>query len=103
VSSSQPWYGTKRWQIRRSQQLRDHPLCALCLEQHRVTAATVADHITPHRGDYNLFWHGPLQSLCENCHSRFKQHVEIRGYSNAVDVHGRPIDPNHPANKIEPR
>jgi 5-methylcytosine-specific restriction endonuclease McrA len=103
VSSSQPWYGTKRWQIRRKQQLQQQPLCALCLQEHRVPAATVADHITPHKGDYNLFWHGPLQSLCENCHSRFKQRVEIHGYSNAVDVHGRPIDPNHPSNKFEPR
>ena len=103
MSAKQPWYGTKRWQIRRAQQLRDHPLCVLCLEQHRVTAATVADHITPHKGDYNLFWHGELQSLCAMHHNTSKKHIEDRGYHNAVDVNGAPIDPMHPANKIKSR
>src|SRR6266404_1730756 len=31
-------------------QLRIEPLCRLCLEAGRVTPATVADHVTPHRG-----------------------------------------------------
>lgn len=99
MSSSQPWYGTKRWQIRRKQQLQQQPLCALCLQEHRATAATVADHITAHKGDYNLFWHGELQSLCNTHHNITKKHVEARGYSNACDVYGRPIDPNHPSNQ----
>jgi hypothetical protein len=101
VSSSQPWYGTKRWQIRRKQQLQQQPLFALCLQEHRVTAATVADHVTPHKGDYNLFWHGELQSLCTAHHNMTKKHIEHRGYSNAVDVDGRPIDPNHPSHNFK--
>lgn len=101
MSSSQPWYGTKRWQTRRKQQLQQQPLCELCLKEHRVTAATVADHITPHRGDANLFWHGPLQSLCAPHHNSSKKHIEARGYSNAVDVNGWPIDPNHPSNSFK--
>lgn len=101
MSSSQPWYGTKRWRIRREQQLRQHPVCVLCLEQHRVTAATVADHIAPHQGDYNLFWHGALQSLCNPCHNSLKQRIETHGYSHAVDVDGRPIDPNHPCHNFK--
>lgn len=74
----------------------------------KVTAATVADHITPHKGDYELFWHGPLQSLCAFHHNKTKQRIERKGskaidveYSNACDVHGKPIDPRHPSNKIE--
>jgi len=33
-----------------------------------VTAANVVDHVTPHRGDWNAFVTGELQSLCEPCH-----------------------------------
>ena len=97
MSSSQPWYGTKRWQIKRKQQLQQQPLCALCLQEHRVTAATVADHVVPHKGDYNLFWHGELQSLCSTHHNATKQRIDKRGYDTACDVDGRPIDPHHPS------
>ena len=97
MSSSQPWYGTKRWQIRRKQQLQQQPLCALCLQEHRVTAATVADHVVPHKGDYNLFWHGELQSLCSTHHNATEQRIDKRGYDTACDVDGRPLDPNHPS------
>jgi 5-methylcytosine-specific restriction enzyme A len=100
MSSSQPWYGTKRWQIRRKQQLQQQPLCALCLQEHRVTAATVADHVVPHKGDYDLFWHGALQSLCAHHHNSLKKHIETRGYSSACDVDGRPIDPKHPSHNF---
>ena len=100
-SSHPKLYNNRRWHARRKQQLQQQPLCALCLQDHRVTAATVADHITPHKGDYNLFWHGALQSLCNPCHNSLKQHVEKHGYSNACDVHGRPLDPNHPSNSFK--
>ena len=36
-------YRTKRWKETRADQLRRHPLCAMCLP--RITAATVCDHI----------------------------------------------------------
>lgn len=52
------------------------PLCRMCLEQEIVTAANTADHVTPHRGDPELFWYGELQSLCPVCHSRHKQNEE---------------------------
>jgi hypothetical protein len=57
----------------------------MCLTQGKVTAATVADHITPHKGDYELFWHGPLQSLCAFHHNKTKQRIERKG-SKAIDV-----------------
>jgi 5-methylcytosine-specific restriction endonuclease McrA len=98
---SHPWYNHKRWLIRRLQQLQSHPLCALCLAQGTVTAATVADHVTPHRGDYDLFWYGPLQSLCKHHHNKVKQSIEERGYDNSCDVDGRPLDPNHPSNSFK--
>jgi len=54
-TSSQRGYGYK-WQKAREQFLREHPLCLMCQAQGRVEAATVVDHITPHRGDQSLFW-----------------------------------------------
>jgi 5-methylcytosine-specific restriction protein A len=64
-----------KWRKRRAQQLTLHPLCCMCERRGKVKAATVADHITPHRGDPVLF-QGPLQSLCQSCHSGDKQTIE---------------------------
>ena len=58
MSMHTKWHSTYRWQQHRLRQLQQQPLCAMCLTQCKVTAATVADHITPHKGDYELFWHG---------------------------------------------
>lgn len=69
------------------------------MEVHgRVTAATVADHVTPHRGDPALFA-GPLQSLCGPCHSSWKQQMEKSGRIEGCDINGIPLDPNHPFRK----
>lgn len=96
---SHPWYHTTRWRARRARQLAEHPLCKLCEEQGRVTAATIADHVEPHLGDPDKFWHGELQSLCATCHSARKQMQEKHGYSQACGVDGMPLDPNHPFNR----
>ena len=89
------WYCTAGWQRRRVHQLMIEPLCRLCLEAGRVTPATVADHVTPHRGDYNAFRLGQLRSLCPECRNRLDA-------SNAprlpVCEDGTPSDPNHPWN-----
>ncbi len=69
-------YGSK-WQTYRKRFLMSNPLCEYCLEQNRVTAATVVDHIEPHRGDQDLFWNTDNhQSLCSPCHSSAKQREE---------------------------
>ena len=75
-SSAARGYGY-RWQKRWEHHLRGEPLCRMCAAQGLVTAATVADHITPHRGDPELF-DGPLQSLCDPCHSSAKQREEAK-------------------------
>lgn len=54
-SSTQRGYGY-RWQKYRRRYLAEHPLCVECEVDGRVTAATVVDHIKPHRGDQQLFW-----------------------------------------------
>jgi len=71
----------------------------MCLERGDVAAATVADHVIPHRGDKKLFFNSGLQSLCASCHSRLKQQEETIGYMTDVGLDGWPIDPNHPSNK----
>lgn len=97
------WYGLQRWRRRSLAQLRAEPLCAMCLQAGRTTAASVADHVVPHRGDEEAFWNGKLQSLCDHCHSQTKQREEARGYGDAVGEDGWPLDPRHPANGGAPR
>ena len=80
----------------------EYPLCSMCLARNVATPATVADHITPHHGDHQLFYFGELQSLCQHCHSSRKKQLETYGYQRDVGVDGWPIDPNHPANKSRP-
>lgn len=66
-----------RWQKARRAFLINNPLCRYCQEVDRVTAATVVDHVTPHRGDMNLFWdESNWQPLCAPCHSGRKQREE---------------------------
>ncbi|TWT37006.1 HNH endonuclease [Posidoniimonas corsicana] len=60
-----------RWRRYRAEFLASHPLCVYCSNRGRVVAATVVDHIEPHRGDTVKFWavenHQPL---CVRCHNR---------------------------------
>lgn len=96
-------YKTARWRSRRMHQLADEPLCRTCAAHGRVTSATVADHIEPHRGDLTKFFEGELQSLCDQepwrCHSKVKQRAERLGFSPAVGLDGFPIDPKHRSNQ----
>jgi 5-methylcytosine-specific restriction protein A len=77
---SSPLYRTTRWLQMRANQLTIEPLCRMCRAKGLVTAATVADHIEPHRGDERKFWEGALQSLCASCHSSCKQSEEVGGW-----------------------
>ena len=92
-------YDSRRWRKLARQQLRDHPLCNICLQSGQVVPATIADHIKPHEGDPTAFWLGKLQSLCLHCHNGFKQQIDNRGYATDIGIDGWPIDPNHPTNK----
>jgi 5-methylcytosine-specific restriction enzyme A len=92
------WYNREVWRRRSRRQRWEQPLCAMCLALGRLTPATVADHIEPHRGDWNSFLTAPLQSLCFDCHNSKKKSDEERGYSRELGPDGWPIDPNHPAN-----
>ena len=94
------WYSLQRWRRRAKHQLRSEPLCRTCLAASQVTPATIADHIEPHRGDWNAFRLGALQSLCAVCHERKHGRLGFtEGASRAVDESGFPVDPRHPFNK----
>jgi hypothetical protein len=71
----------------------------MCLDKGIVIAADVADHVTPHHGDYRSFWFGELQLLCHAHHSGAKRQLENRGYVCDIDVDGYPLDGNHPFNR----
>src|SRR5262245_6555732 len=85
-------YGEWRWRKIRRIHLMRHPLCAICDRRGLIAAATVVDHIEPHRGDVNKFWTGGLQSLCDNCHSSIKQKLEKKKRPvQAIGFGGWPI------------
>jgi 5-methylcytosine-specific restriction protein A len=73
------WYGTARWKKRRADQLIREPLCRRCLSAGLIVAATVANHIVPHRGDATLFWESAIESLCARCHNSVVQSEEAGG------------------------
>jgi len=67
-SSSERGYNGA-WQKARAAYLRAHPLCRTHEQQGRVVAASVVDHIVPHRGDKAAFWQSSnWQPLCKRCH-----------------------------------
>ncbi|EII5343109.1 HNH endonuclease [Salmonella enterica] len=99
-------YGSK-WDRERLIFLRAHPLCAMCHEQGRVTAAMVVDHIIPHKlkealksGNVEaiakaqkLFWSRKnWQGLCKQHHDSTKQRMEKRGVVVGCDENGIPLD-----------
>ena len=75
-------YATPRWQAIRRAVLEDRPFCAACLAMGKYTPAQVVDHITPHRGDRDLFFDPTnLQPLCKVCHDR-KTATEDGGFGH---------------------
>lgn len=82
------WYKTANWQRLRLWQLKREPLCRFCKRNGILTEANTVDHITPHRGNMDLFYDkGNLQSLCAACHSSVKQRLEKSG-DFGCDVNG---------------
>ena len=90
-------YKSAAWKALRLAQLSREPLCAICQNKGRVTAANTADHIKPHNGDMSRFLDADnLQSLCGQCHASAKQSEERTGYSKEIGPDGWPVDDRHP-------
>nr|WP_133580653.1 HNH endonuclease signature motif containing protein [Aureibacillus halotolerans] len=63
-TAHQRGYNT-RWRKARQAYLAAHPVCVECKRM-----ANVVDHITPHKGDDDLFWdQGNWQAMCTSCHN----------------------------------
>lgn len=84
-------YASARWKATRLAQLADEPLCRMCAQVGRTTAATIVDHLEPHRGDPEAFWASPLQSVCKPCHDRHAQRRDRGGDIRAIGADGWPI------------
>lgn len=98
-SSTRRGYGYK-WQKAREGFLKKNPLCVDHEARGQVVAATVVDHIVPHRGDMELFWDSDnWQPLCKLCHDSWKQRLEKSGGDSSCDVSGMPTNPNHHWNR----
>jgi 5-methylcytosine-specific restriction protein A len=83
LSSTDRGYGT-RWRNTSKGRLRKHPLCVdpYGFHKDRVVAATLTDHIIPHKGNMVLFWDpSNWQSLCDSCHS-YKTAKEDGGFGH---------------------
>jgi 5-methylcytosine-specific restriction endonuclease McrA len=95
--ASRDWYSLQRWRRRARHQLASEPLCKLCLDAGRVVPASVADHVEPHRGIWNEFRTGKLQSLCRDCHAA-KWSTDMKNLPakpsrvRDVDADGWPLD-----------
>jgi len=69
-SASKRGYNYK-WRKRSQAYLRKHSLCVKCLAGGKYVAATVVDHIIPHRLNPSLMWdEGNWQALCKPCHDK---------------------------------
>lgn len=65
---------TAEWEKARKEYLAVYSSCRRC-----GAAATLVDHIKPHKGNQTLFWsRANWQPLCTPCHSGAKQSEERR-------------------------
>ena len=93
---SHAWYQTTRWRHERALFLSAHPLCAMHLEIGQTQAASVVDHVIPHRGDERLFWdQSNWQPLCSPCHNRHKKRAEHGRATLAFTAEGEPLGKQH--------
>jgi 5-methylcytosine-specific restriction protein A len=95
------WRTSRRWRKQIELNLREHPLCAFCLQKGLVVEARVVDHIDRHFGDKTTFFTGRTQNLCFACHDVFKRQIERGGgFTREVGADGFPTDPAHPFNRV---
>jgi 5-methylcytosine-specific restriction endonuclease McrA len=85
-------YNTSKWRKIRKNHMAHNPLCIMCEARGKIILATICDHIIPHKGNVDLFYSGPFQSLCKLHHDSTKQKSERRQINIGGDINGQPID-----------
>ncbi|MGN6549746.1 MAG: HNH endonuclease [Pararhizobium sp.] len=103
------YHGTAWRHLRQQALARDFFTCQRCGSllvtgnRHHPQAAVV-NHKRPHKGDTALFFDlANLESVCKACHDALIQREEARGYVIGCDLAGRPLAPDHPWNRLNPR
>ena len=83
-------YHSVRWRKARMIQLMNEPLCRLCMQADRVTAAEMVDHIQPVRLGGGFWDEQNYQSLCNSCHAvkSAKERGLTRGGGNLGESDG---------------
>ena len=77
------WYKLARWRkLRWAQLVADMFTCRMCGRLEGDASKLHCDHVDRHGGDWDKFWRGPFQTLCESCHNSVKQAREREGDSN---------------------
>jgi 5-methylcytosine-specific restriction protein A len=82
---------------------RSNGLCERCLDDGRVTVATVVDHVVPlARGGEDV--DDNTRNLCDPCHEKAtaEQFGRRPDEGRGIGVDGRPTAPNHPWNRPRP-
>jgi hypothetical protein len=84
---------TARWDRASKGFLAAHPLCCGCVAAGFVVAATLTDHIVPHRGAAALFWdRDNWQPSCTWHHSAVKQALEERWVAGQLSADALRLD-----------
>ncbi len=84
---------TWQWAVASAAFLRQHPLCIGCLARGRTEAATLTDHVIPHRGDMVLFWdRTKWQPSCDWHHNAVKQKLEALFDAGRIGADGLWLD-----------
>ena len=73
----------------------------MCEAEGITHEATVVDHVVPHRGDYQLYWFGAVQGLCDLHHNSHKKQLERHGFVRDIGADGWPLDPGHAVYRAE--
>jgi hypothetical protein len=88
-------YRTNRWRKLSEQFRARNPLCVMCMKRGRFIASQVCDHVLGHPDweTERMFWVGPFQALCKECHDSDKKKEESHKIQPGCDNSGVPTDP----------
>jgi 5-methylcytosine-specific restriction enzyme A len=84
-----------RWEQLCQRQLREHPLCAYCLERLVIQRAVLCAPSHGHHRDMII-------SLCRECYVATEAYIAQYGYRPDIGIDGWPLDPKHPHLKEAP-